>query len=247
MTLDQVLAQKNKIPQHIAVIMDGNGRWAQQQGHERTAGHQEGVNAVREATKACREMGVKYLTLYTFSTENWNRPQEEIDFLMELLIFAVNQELESLIKNGIKLAIIGDLSRIPQRSVDAITEAMEKTAHNHEMTLVMALNYSGKAEILQAIKKIAHKVKNNEIQPDEIEEKTLVQHLYTCAIPDPELLIRTSGEYRISNFLLWQLAYSEFYFTEKLWPEFVKEDMYEAVANYQGRERRFGKTGEQVK
>jgi undecaprenyl diphosphate synthase len=247
MTLDSLKENGTKIPTHIAVIMDGNGRWANQQGQERTAGHQEGVNAVREVTRGAREAGVKYLTLYTFSTENWNRPQEEIDFLMELLVYGITQEIDDLIKNGIKLSIIGDISRLPEKSANTLLEAFEKTKENTELYLILALNYSGKSEIVQAVKSISQKILCNEMTIDEIDEKCISNSLYTKDIPDPELLIRTSGEHRLSNFLLWQLAYSEFYFTDKLWPDFKKEDFFEAIAEYQTRERRFGKTGQQIK
>jgi undecaprenyl diphosphate synthase len=247
MTLETLKANGTKIPTHIAVIMDGNGRWANQHGQERTAGHQEGVNAVREITRGAREAGVKYLTLYTFSTENWNRPQEEIDFLMELLVYGITQEIDDLIKNGIKLSVIGDISRLPEKSASTLKEAFEKTKNNTELNLILALNYSGKSEIIQAVKNISTQVLDSKIKIDEIDEHLFSNALYTKDIPDPELLIRTSGEHRLSNFLLWQLAYSEFYFTDKLWPDFKKEDFFEAIADYQGRERRFGKTGDQVK
>lgn len=244
--LEQILQHKERVPKHIAIIMDGNGRWATQQGQLRTEGHREGVNSVREATKACVEMGVKHLTLYTFSTENWNRPKEEVEFLMNLLIFAIKSEIEDLKKNGIKIRVIGDMSRIPEKSIEALNEAMELTSDNKTLEIILALNYSGKLEIIQAVKKIAQEVKDGKLLLDQINEESFHHYLYTTDIPDPELLIRTSGEYRLSNFLLWQLAYSEFYFTEKLWPDFERSDMYEAVLSYIGRERRFGKTSQQI-
>lgn len=244
--LDQILKHKNRVPKHIAIIMDGNGRWATQQGQQRTEGHREGVNSVREATKACVEMGVKHLTLYTFSTENWNRPKEEIEFLMNLLIFAINSELEDLKKNGIRIRVIGDMSKIPQKSMDALNAAMEMTRKNATLEIILALNYSGKLEIINAVKEIATAVQRGSLDITQIDETLFEKYLYTTDIPDPELLIRTSGEYRLSNFLLWQLAYSEFYFTDKLWPDFEKADMYDAVLSYIGRERRFGKTSAQI-
>lgn len=244
--LDQILKHKNRVPKHIAIIMDGNGRWATQQGQQRTEGHREGVNSVREATKACVEMGVKHLTLYTFSTENWNRPKEEIEFLMNLLIFAINSELEDLKKNGIRIRVIGDMSKIPQKSMDALNAAIEMTRRNETLEIILALNYSGKLEIINAVKEIATAVQQGSLDIAQIDETLFEKYLYTTDIPDPELLIRTSGEYRLSNFLLWQLAYSEFYFTDKLWPDFEKADMYDAVLSYIGRERRFGKTSAQI-
>lgn len=244
--LESILQHKHLVPHHIAIIMDGNGRWATQQGQNRTFGHKEGVNSVKEATKACKEMGVKYLTLYTFSTENWNRPQEEIEFLMDLLVFAIRSEIDELNKNQIRINVIGDISRIPKRSLDALQEAMALTKDNHSLEIILALNYSGKHEILQAAKKIAMEYKEGKLDLDALNEETFKDYLYTQRIPDPELLIRTSGEYRLSNFLLWQLAYTEFYFTDKLWPEFDRNEMYKAVKSYMSRERRFGKTSQQI-
>ena len=244
--LSKILQHKDRVPQHIAIIMDGNGRWATRQGHERTEGHREGVSSVREATKACVEMGVKYLTLYTFSTENWNRPKEEVEFLMELLIFAIKSEIDDLNQNGIKIRVIGDLSKIPANSMKALDEAILLTKENNTLEIILALNYSGKLEIIRAVKQIASEVKQGSLKLEDINESNFHNYLYTADLPDPELLIRTSGEYRLSNFLLWQIAYAEFYFTEKLWPDFERNDMYEAVLSYIQRERRFGKTSQQM-
>jgi len=236
----------SKLPQHVAVIMDGNGRWAKQQGEQRIFGHQNGVSSVRETAEAAAEIGIKYLTLYAFSTENWNRPKDEVDALMELLVFTIGNEIPTLIKNDIRLETIGDISNLPKSCIKELAEAKEKTAHCKRMTLVLALSYSSKWEIVNAVKSIANDVKAGVIDVDAITEKTISSKLCTAEMPDPELMIRTSGEHRISNFLLWQLSYAEFYFTPKLWPEFRKEDFYEAIFSYQNRERRFGKTSEQV-
>ena len=235
-----------KLPQHIAIIMDGNGRWAKQQGADRIFGHQNGVTSVRDTVEAAAELGVKYLTLYAFSTENWNRPQEEVNALMELLVHTIGAETATLNKNNIRLQAIGDLKSLPDSCYNELQEAISKTAQNSRMTLVLALSYSSKWEILQAFKQIAKKIETKQLESSDVNEETLIQHLCTSGMPDPELMIRTSGEHRISNFLLWQLAYAEFYFTEKLWPDFKKEDFYEAIINYQRRERRFGKTSEQI-
>ncbi len=236
----------NKLPRHVAIIMDGNGRWARQQGEDRIFGHQHGVTSVRETVEAAAELGVNYLTLYAFSTENWNRPQQEVNALMELLIHTIGAETATLNKNNIRLEAIGDLKSLPGSCYAELQEACAKTASNTRMTLVLALSYSSKWEILDAIRKLTQKVQQLQLKPEDINEEILTQHLCTANIPDPELMIRTSGEHRISNFLLWQLAYAEFYFTEKLWPDFRKEDFYEALVDYQSRERRFGKTSEQV-
>ena len=242
---------KNKIdikrlPQHIAVIMDGNGRWAKEQGKMRIFGHQNGVGAVRAISEACAELGVKYLTLYAFSTENWNRSQIEVDALMRLLSKTMSDELKTLTDNNIRLNAIGDLSRLPKYNYDALMKTIDATKDNDRMTLTLCLSYSGRWEITQAAKTIAEKVKSGELDIEQIDENVFSKHLNTSCMPDPELLIRTSGEERLSNFLLWQLAYSEFYFTEKFWPDFGKEDLYLAIADYQNRERRFGKTSEQL-
>lgn len=236
----------NKLPDHIAVIMDGNGRWAKKHGEIRTFGHEHGIRSVRTASETCAELGVKYLTLYTFSTENWNRPQEEVDAIMNLLAITVSGEKETLIKNDIKLSIIGDLKKLPQECQEKLKEVVDVTKDNKRLTLTLALNYSGRWELINAMKKIAIKVKDGELSPSEIDEKVVNQFLETKSIPDPELLIRTSGEMRISNFLLWQVAYSEIYVTDVLWPDFSEDDLYEAILSYQNRERRFGKTSEQI-
>jgi undecaprenyl diphosphate synthase len=234
------------IPKHIAVIMDGNGRWAKKQGKLRIFGHENGVKAVRDTVEACAEIGVEYLTLYAFSTENWNRPKFEINALMTLLVSTINKETKTLMDNNIRLATIGDTDSLPSKCKKELLEAIEKTKNNSRMTLVLALSYSSKWEITQAITKIAEQVKKGQLATEQITEDTINQYLATAGIPDPELLIRTSGEHRISNFLLWQIAYSELYFTEKLWPDFRREDLYEAIVSFQQRERRFGKTSEQI-
>ena len=235
-----------KLPKHIAIIMDGNGRWAKQKGKVRIFGHQNAIKAVKETVEAAAELGVNYLTLYAFSTENWNRPKYEINALMQLLVSTISKETKTLNKNDIRLLAIGDLESLPKKCFDELNTAMKKTAHNKRMNLVLALSYSSRWEILNAVKLIAKNVENKKIKSTDINEEMFTSFLNTAQFPEPELMIRTSGEYRISNFLLWQLAYSEFYFTEKLWPDFRKEDLYEAIINYQNRERRFGKTSEQL-
>lgn len=235
-----------RIPKHIAVIMDGNGRWAKQHGKNRVFGHTNGVTAVRETSEACAELGVKHLTLYAFSTENWSRPQLEVTALMTLLLKTINSELKTLIKNDIRLGAIGDIDSLPKSVAKQLREAIDKTAGCKRMELILALSYSGKNEIVNAVKHIAQKVQNNLISLNDINEQLISDNLYTAGRPDPELLIRTSGEQRVSNFLLWQLAYAEFYFTDKFWPEFNKEELYKAIIDYQNRERRFGKTSEQI-
>jgi undecaprenyl diphosphate synthase len=236
----------DKLPQHIAVIMDGNGRWARQRGRERSFGHENGITAVRETVEAAAQLGVKYVTLYAFSTENWNRPMQEIDVLMQLLVSTINSERKTLSDNDIKLDVIGDLETLPANCHNELKEAMTFTSNNKRMTMVVALSYSSRWEMTNAAKKIAEDVKSNKLNPEDINESLLQSYLCTAAIPDPELLIRTSGEYRISNFLLWQIAYSELYFTDKLWPDFRKEDLFEAILSYQQRERRFGMTSDQI-
>jgi undecaprenyl diphosphate synthase len=238
--------KKERIPQHIAVIMDGNGRWAKQKGLARVFGHKNAVKAVREITEASAELGVKYLTLYAFSTENWNRPKEEVYALMQLLIRTIRSETATLQKNNIKLGAIGNLDKLPKDCINELEQSMEMTKNNTGMTLILALSYSGRWEIMNAVKMLAQDVKNGKINPDDIDDAIFNDYLNTGTIPDPELIIRTSGEMRISNFLLWQLAYSELFFTDILWPDFRKEHLYEALLDYQGRERRFGKTSEQV-
>ncbi len=236
----------NKLPVHIAIIMDGNGRWAKKNGQPRVFGHQNGVKAVREATEAAAELGVKYLTLYAFSTENWNRPAFEVNALMTLLVQTLRKEVQTLNKNNIRLQAIGDLEKLPSKCYRELLEAIEKTKDNSRMTLVLALNYSAKWEITRATRLIAEQVKKDTLKPEDITNEVFANHLATKDIPDPELLIRTSGEARISNFLLWQIAYAELYFTPLFWPEFRKNNLYEAIINFQNRERRFGKTSEQI-
>lgn len=237
---------KEKLPRHIAVIMDGNGRWALKQGKDRTFGHQNGVQAVRETSEAAAELGVEYLTLYAFSTENWKRPKEEIDALMDLLVRTIDQETKTLNKNNISLNAIGDLKSLPTDSYDRLQKAIKDTSENKRMILTLALSYSARWEITKAVKIIADKIMKNQLNTDQISQDLISNYLETSDIPDPELLIRTSGEYRISNYLLWQIAYSELYFTPVLWPDFRKEDLYKAIRDYQCRERRFGKVSEQI-
>lgn len=237
---------KSRIPKHIAVIMDGNGRWAKLKGQPRIFGHKNGVKAVREITEAAAEIGVEYLTLYAFSTENWNRPALEVNALMHLLIETVKGELKTLNKNSIKLNAIGDLKKLPPKTYNALLDGIADTAENSRMTLTLALNYSARWEITTAMKHIAEKVKQGAISTEDITSEVLSNHMTTHNMPDPELLIRTSGEHRVSNYLLWQIAYTEFYFTDVFWPEIRKNDLYEAILNYQTRERRFGKTSEQL-
>ncbi|MBK8626282.1 MAG: isoprenyl transferase [Saprospiraceae bacterium] len=236
----------DKLPKHIAIIMDGNGRWAKTQGKPRVFGHKNGVTSVREVTEAAAEIGVEFLTLYAFSTENWSRPTIEVNALMTLLVETVKRELSTLNKNNIRLQAIGDLSRLPEKTRLALLEGIEMTKNNSRMTLVLALNYSSRWEIVEAAKKIAAQVLNGELAIDQIDNGVFSNNLTTKNIPDPELLIRTSGEHRISNYLLWQAAYSELYFTNVLWPDFRKDDFYLAILDFQNRERRFGKTSEQL-
>lgn len=237
---------QDNLPQHIAIIMDGNGRWAKQRGKMRIFGHENGVKAVRETVEAAAEIGIKYLTLYAFSTENWNRPHIEIKALMRLLVGALNNETKTLIKNNIRLSAIGDLESLESQVYKQLMTTINNTSLNTRMTLTLALSYSSRWEIINAAKKIAEMVKRDDITIDDITQNTFQEKLETFNMPDPELLIRTSGEYRISNFLLWQIAYSELYFTPKLWPDFGKTDLYEAILDYQNRERRFGMTSEQI-
>ena len=237
---------KQKVPQHIAIIMDGNGRWAKQQGENRIYGHYEGVNSVRAVVEACGEVGVKYVTLYAFSTENWNRPKEEVDALMELLVSTISAETPELNKKNVRLQAIGNLESLPPACLEELNESIALTSKNTGLTLVLALSYSSKWELLSAVKQIAKDVQTGLLPVDDITEEHIQRYLCTKHIPDPELMIRTSGEHRISNFLLWQLAYAEFYFTDKFWPDFRKNDLFEAILNYQNRERRFGKTSEQL-
>ncbi len=234
------------IPSHIGFILDGHRRWAKEQGMARVFGHRNGVKAVREATEACTELGVQYLTLYAFSTENWNRPEAEVNALMALLVETIKNEIKTLNKNGVRLQAIGDLSRLPEKSHKTLLKAIDDTKQNSRMTLVLALNYSAKWEIVEAARKLAIAAKSGELAPDEIGEQEFANALSTKGMPDPELLIRTSGENRISNFLLWQIAYAELYFTPTLWPDFRREHLYQAIVDFQNRERRFGKTSEQL-
>ena len=234
------------LPQHIAVIMDGNGRWAKAHGLQRLNGHRNAIKAVRDTVEACAELGVKYLTLYTFSTENWNRPQDEVGGLMELLSTTIDSETETLLKNGVRLNAIGDLDKLPKATRCKLDEAIMKTAEGTSTTLTLALSYSGRWDITQAMRRMAEAVRQGELAPESVRQETIGRYLSTAGMPDPELLIRTSGELRISNFLLWQTAYTELYFTNTLWPDFDKEELYKAIVDYQSRERRFGKTSEQV-
>lgn len=236
----------NKLPLHIAVIMDGNGRWAKTQGKPRVFGHKNGVVSVREVTEAAAELGVKYLTLYAFSTENWARPAIEVNALMTLLVETVKSEVNTLMKNNIRLQAIGDISKLPDRTKKALLDGIEKTKQNNRMTLVLALNYSSRWEIVEAVKKISEEVLKGKLQIADINSDVFSEHLTTRDIPDPELLIRTSGERRISNYLLWQAAYAELYFTSVLWPDFRKEHFYQAIYDFQQRERRFGMITEQL-
>ncbi|TXB61803.1 isoprenyl transferase [Phaeodactylibacter luteus] len=235
-----------KLPRHIAIIMDGNGRWAKKHGKPRVFGHKSGVTSVRETTEAAAELGIEYLTLYAFSTENWSRPKLEVSALMRLLVETLSREISTLSKNNIRLQAIGDLSRLPDATRRALEAGIEKTKGNKRMTLVLALNYSGRWEIAEAARQLAQQVQQGDLEPGDIDETRIGERLSTGSIPDPELLIRTSGEARISNFLLWQIAYAELHFTPVFWPEFRKENLYEAILDFQNRERRFGKTSEQL-
>ena len=237
---------QSTIPQHVAIIMDGNGRWAKQQGENRIFGHHEGVNSVREIVEACGEIGVKFLTLYAFSTENWNRPKEEVDGLMELLVGTISMETKNLNDKGVRLEAIGDLKSLPEICQHQLQESINITSKNNKVTLILALSYSSKWEITNSVKEIAKEIATGTLLPSEITAELIDSHLNTRLWPNPELMIRTSGERRISNFLLWQLAYAEFYFTDVLWPEFRKDDFFKAIISYQNRERRFGKTSEQL-
>ncbi len=235
-----------KTPVHVAIIMDGNGRWAMKQGHMRLYGHNYGVESVREVLKGAKELGIKYLTLYAFSAENWNRPKEEVDGLMDLLVRTISAEVKELNEGGVRLQSIGDIAGLPESCQKELRIAEKNTAHNTDIHLILALNYGAKNEIISAVKNIALEVKEGNLKIEDINEEIFSKNLQTVTFPDPELLIRTSGECRISNFLLWQIAYTELYFTEILWPDFKKEDLYKAVLDYQNRERRFGKLSEQI-
>jgi len=237
---------KTRLPKHIAIIMDGNGRWAQQRGEQRVFGHNNGVQAVRETAEAAAELGIKYITMYAFSTENWNRPKDEVDALMHLLVITISNEIKTLNDNNIRLRVIGNVNCLDTNVKKELEEAMEKTAGNTRMDLFLALSYSGRWEIVDAIKKIAKQVKDGKLDPNQINEMMVSEHMNAPDLPDPELMIRTSGEYRTSNFLMWQTAYTELFFSSKLWPDFRKDDLYEAIIDFQHRERRFGKTSEQI-
>ncbi|MDH5366577.1 MAG: isoprenyl transferase [Cyclobacteriaceae bacterium] len=239
--------KSDNIPEHIAVIMDGNGRWAKKKGAMRIFGHKNAIKAVKAVTEGCAEIGVKYLTLYAFSTENWSRPKAEVDGLMELLVNTIKQEIPTLKKNNVKLNTIGEINNLPNNCKENLSEAMAETANNSGLMLTLALSYSGRWEILEAVKKIVLEAKKEIIDIEKMDEAFFSKYLNTKNIPDPELMIRTSGEMRISNFLLWQLAYTELYITETLWPDFRKKHLYEAIISYQNRERRFGKVSEQLK
>ena len=245
MSLLNKISNKN-IPSHIAIIMDGNGRWAKQRGLERAYGHQEGVAAVRRVVEGATKAGVSFLTIYAFSTENWNRPDEEVDALMELMVHAIVKETPDLIKKGVRLSAIGDNDRLPFKTKAALDECIKQTSEGAKITLILALSYSSKWEITNALKDIVHAVQNQCLATEDLNENTLSKYLSTNGIPDPDLLIRTGGEQRISNFLLWQLAYAELYFTEIYWPDFGEEHLYKAISDFQCRERRFGKTSEQI-
>jgi len=236
----------DNLPVHLAIIMDGNGRWAKQHGKLRIYGHENGVNAVRQAVENCAKIGIKYLTLYAFSTENWNRPKLEVETLMKLLVASLKRELKTLTDNNIKLNAIGKIDALPKRAARELKEVMERTSGNTAMTLTLALSYGAREEIKTAVQQISTKVKNNIISPEKIDEAVINSHLYTHNLPDVDLLIRTSGEHRISNFLLWQIAYAELYFIDVFWPDFNEHHLVEAIINYQNRERRFGKTSEQL-
>ena len=242
----RVLIDEKRLPQHIAIIMDGNGRWAQEQGQDRLFGHFHGVASVRDIVEGSAELGIKYLTLYAFSTENWDRPKEEVAGLMSLLVETIRKEVPVLNKNNIRMHVIGELSMLPDHARQALQEALDLTSNNTGLNLIMAVSYSSRWELVNAVKKIAEDVRSGDLEPESIEKDTLQQYLSTSEFPDPELMIRTSGEYRISNFLLYQLAYAELYFTQTRWPDFRKENLYEAIIDFQKRERRFGKTSSQV-
>ena len=235
------------LPKHLSIIMDGNGRWAKKQGLLRALGHERGTKSVKEIIKSCARLGIENLTLYAFSSENWNRPKIEVDTLMKILVRSLKKELKTLQDNDIKLNTIGNFQKLPKSAQDELQDVIEKTKHNSRMVLTLALSYGSREEIVNAVRNISDKVKNNIISIDSIDDSIINEHLYTRNLPEVDLLIRTSGEHRISNFLLWQIAYAELYFTDVLWPDFKEQDLYEAIISYQKRERRFGKTSEQIK
>jgi len=245
-TLKQQILESNDIPAHIAVIMDGNGRWAKERNLPRLAGHNEGVNSVREVVRACGELGVEVLTLYTFSVENWNRPPSEVSALMQLLLKTIRREVDELMENNVKLDVIGAMDDLPTEPRKSMEEAIEKTGDNTGLNLNLALSYGGRMELLEAVKRICRDVENGSLTLDELDESKFGRYLYTADFPDPDLLIRTSGESRLSNFLLWQLAYTEIYITSIYWPDFRRRELYKAILNYQSRERRYGKVSEQI-
>ena len=247
--MSDLLSQIDKanLPRHIAIIMDGNGRWAKSNGKPRIFGHRNGVKSVKRVTEVAADLGIDFLTMYAFSTENWNRPPAEVNALMHLLVETVKKELRTLKKNGIRLKAIGNIEALPKKTYDTLLEGIDMTKDNNKMTLTLALNYSSRWEITEAMKQIAEKVKQGKIAPEDVDEVLIAEHLTTHDIPDPELLIRTSGEHRISNYLLWQLAYTEFYFTDVFWPDFNENELHKAILDYQNRERRFGKISEQIK
>ncbi len=244
--MEENLLDPDRLPLHIAVIMDGNGRWAKKQGLLRVRGHEKGTKAVKQTVETCAELGIKYLTLYAFSTENWKRPKIEVDTLMKLLVSSLRKELPTLQKNGISLKAVGSLNQLPEKAQRELKEVIELTKDNNKMNLTLALSYGSREELTTAVKLIAEAVVKGDLELEDIQESTITNHLFTKDMPDVDLMIRTSGEHRISNFLLWQIAYSELYFTDVLWPDFRREDMLEALKNYQNRERRFGKTSEQL-
>lgn len=237
---------KEKVPLHVAIIMDGNGRWAKQRGNQRIFGHQNGVSAVRAATEAAAEIGVQYLTLYAFSSENWSRPKSEVDALMGLLVETINSEIDTLLKNEIRLLTIGDIESLPIKVQEKLRDGINRTSHCKRLTTILALSYGSRVEIVDATKKIITDISNGTVKPDDLNPELFSKYLNTANIPDPALMIRTSGEIRLSNFLLWQLAYAELYFTPVLWPDFSKDEFFKAIIEYQKRERRFGKTSEQL-
>jgi undecaprenyl diphosphate synthase len=241
------LIDKNNLPKHLAIIMDGNGRWAKKHGLFRTLGHESGTKSVKKIIEACSNLGIENLTLYAFSTENWNRPKVEVEALMKVLVNSLIKELPTLEKNSIKMNAIGNLEKLPAKAQKELQDVINKTAGNTKLVLTLALSYGSREELVNAVKNISDKVKNNIISVDKIDDSVINEHLYTHNMPDVDLLIRTSGEHRISNFLLWQIAYAELYFTDILWPDFKENDLYEAILSYQKRERRFGKTSEQIK
>lgn len=246
MQADTSHIDKSRVPAHVAIIMDGNGRWAQSRGMERSAGHVEGVNTVRRITEIASEIGVKYLTLYTFSTENWNRPEEEVNLLMHLIVTAIERETPDLIRNNVRLTMIGDMARLPQFAAERLQRCFDDTAHCSGLNLILALSYSARWEITQAVKNMAQEVATGSLNPEEITDDVVSMHLTTAGIPDPDLLIRTGGDFRISNFLLWQLSYAEIIITNQYWPDFTKQDFVDCIEKFQGRQRRFGLTAEQL-